>query len=1027
MANDLKEKINSPDSDEANNPANRLYDQEFNNIAKNYDKTADPSQENNNIDKLRQSEQEGGKSPDKKVAVGDTAGGKAAVAAASAVGTPAVGALAKMAGKMIKTRQGGVVSGVVGVIVVILLAIGALSPTALLLSIKDTGLKWSTHFSNVSMSKRTRDILDKRYFSDPAACKGVKIVCHFTPGLTDEELADLKRNNLITDDDIAESNGKKYLKRMTFTDSDGKVTVVTKSTFKTRFTSMLPFRSKLTNVVDSRALITRGPAALKKFSRFGVDRRAPLGESGDEKTRLKKFRQLMYSRKNAVSLSPDTSNTGEVDDATQANIDGLEGMDDLMAQADDVSAGAVENGPKALVPDTDMLTATDPSKIVLDGAKGTLKGALMGFFAAADSACSIYNTIRILNFAAKAYAAAALIKYAGLFMTIADKQKSSEVSMPEVALLASALVRASVMPASKGKDFSQSQGFSLINYGTISRPEDLARFSVGTTGMNALNKVYEVFNFGGISSEVCRVVKSWWGQVGMLVGGILSGIFTLGVGFISGAVIGLTKALALSYIVQVMTMKLVPILAGTVVPDLATDPEGGYGAGNAMAAGMGAFGAELGKASGLRPLSKKQAMTLALSDEAKTIAAVDEQIKDARNPWDLNNPTSIPNQLAIALSPIATQQASIGAYVTNLSSMFSAALARPLSPTVSAAGVYTLDSYGGKYCAENTDVYIVEDEAIRDLARDANCNLIYGANPATLDSDKFSIDLTLKYMLDGEHIDPETGEATSTDAGSYGKWIESCVESIDPIVDKYSADLEGSEDPSMCYEQSDKVDYYRTYHQYYVTSIAVQKAAEKALGVADASTAATDASTEPTTNTGGMIWPIDKANWPESRNNPILSCKLLYDASSGMSGVHTGIDMMAVFGTPVKAAAAGKVTMRSAAYGAVNIQTGIKSDGKTVYNNYQHMTSIRVSVGDTVKQGQVIGLVGVTGTSSGFPPLSNAHLHFGTWTTNTFLSGHDSPTSPAGRATLSQMLHPMTFLPEDGRKVSNCVKPYVVP
>jgi len=86
---------------------------------------------------------------------------------------------------------------------------------------------------------------------------------------------------------------------------------------------------------------------------------------------------------------------------------------------------------------------------------------------------------------------------------------------------------------------------------------------------------------------------------------------------------------------------------------------------------------------------------------------------------------------------------------------------------------------------------------------------------------------------------------------------------------------------------------------------------------------------------------------------------------------HNGIDIGAAYGTDVLAAADGTVTLagRNGGYGyCVIIDHG---DGnKTLY---AHMSRLDVGVDDTVTQGQTIGLIGSTGTSTG------AHLHFETF------------------------------------------------
>ena len=68
------------------------------------------------------------------------------------------------------------------------------------------------------------------------------------------------------------------------------------------------------------------------------------------------------------------------------------------------------------------------------------------------------------------------------------------------------------------------------------------------------------------------------------------------------------------------------------------------------------------------------------------------------------------------------------------------------------------------------------------------------------------------------------------------------------------------------------------------------------------------------------------------------------------------------------AAAAGTVTIAEYSSGYGNYVTIYHSNGSTTL--YGHMSSIAVTAGQTVSQGQVIGYVGSTGYSTG------PHLHF---------------------------------------------------
>lgn len=88
---------------------------------------------------------------------------------------------------------------------------------------------------------------------------------------------------------------------------------------------------------------------------------------------------------------------------------------------------------------------------------------------------------------------------------------------------------------------------------------------------------------------------------------------------------------------------------------------------------------------------------------------------------------------------------------------------------------------------------------------------------------------------------------------------------------------------------------------------------------------------------------------------------------------HTGIDLSADTGTEIYAAYAGEVvisTYSSSAGNYIAINHGKDSSGNVLITMYLHCSKLLVSEGDTVKAGQLIGLVGSTGNSTG------PHLHF---------------------------------------------------
>ncbi|MFJ4093278.1 peptidoglycan DD-metalloendopeptidase family protein [Kitasatospora sp. NPDC089913] len=102
--------------------------------------------------------------------------------------------------------------------------------------------------------------------------------------------------------------------------------------------------------------------------------------------------------------------------------------------------------------------------------------------------------------------------------------------------------------------------------------------------------------------------------------------------------------------------------------------------------------------------------------------------------------------------------------------------------------------------------------------------------------------------------------------------------------------------------------------------------------------------------------------------NPKLGTAYGVAGSMWASGHHTGADFVAATGTPLRAVAAGTV-VKAGNGGAYGNEVEIKlADGK--YAEYAHLSSIGVSIGQTVTAGQQIGLSGATGNVTG------PHLHF---------------------------------------------------
>lgn len=109
--------------------------------------------------------------------------------------------------------------------------------------------------------------------------------------------------------------------------------------------------------------------------------------------------------------------------------------------------------------------------------------------------------------------------------------------------------------------------------------------------------------------------------------------------------------------------------------------------------------------------------------------------------------------------------------------------------------------------------------------------------------------------------------------------------------------------------------------------------------------------------------------WPlQGRVSGRFGNQRVYNGKPGSP--HSGMDIAAPTGTPVKAPAAGVVT-----FAAPDLYltggTVLLDHGFGISSNFLHLSRIDVAVGDRVEQGQVVGAVGATGRATG------PHLHWG--------------------------------------------------
>jgi len=121
---------------------------------------------------------------------------------------------------------------------------------------------------------------------------------------------------------------------------------------------------------------------------------------------------------------------------------------------------------------------------------------------------------------------------------------------------------------------------------------------------------------------------------------------------------------------------------------------------------------------------------------------------------------------------------------------------------------------------------------------------------------------------------------------------------------------------------------------------------------------------------GSFLWPLPQpydsrwiSSWFGWRDDPF---------GGGYTTYHSGIDIGAPLNTPIFAVLDGQVVLSADGWNGGCGNYTVIYHGGGLYTEYMHQNIRAVSVGQYVVQGEVIGYVGTTGSSTGY------HLHIGT-------------------------------------------------
>ena len=117
--------------------------------------------------------------------------------------------------------------------------------------------------------------------------------------------------------------------------------------------------------------------------------------------------------------------------------------------------------------------------------------------------------------------------------------------------------------------------------------------------------------------------------------------------------------------------------------------------------------------------------------------------------------------------------------------------------------------------------------------------------------------------------------------------------------------------------------------------------------------------------------PISISGYPlQQKASVLLAYGWQINPNNGEVFFHSGVDLLAAVGSPVQAIAPGTIVFANdqGTYG----QLVIINHAGNIQSRYAHLGEIKVSVGQKVNAGDLLGTVGTTGEPTGSQP----HLHF---------------------------------------------------
>lgn len=867
--------------------------------------------------------------------------------------------------KKIKTKgfkRGGIVASVFGLLFAGGLGISAILSPGIALSQMAETLFSDLNSSLAGTEKTDLQLRRAKFKTATSGCGAVKIACRFKTMNIEKATKMYERQNIkVTfDENTGFGKGRGRISSMEYTNpQNGQVTKINSAAeYEKLRKSDINFRTADINARSPKFHLFKNNASMKYMTKIKTSFSKKLnGNTTEELDNDVKKATSYQSNLKQPSLKPERDKDGK----ETGNFVDENGKVYSKAEAEQIKTSY------------DRIKTAPRTGALIDGL--TKGAAVTGI---ADSACSVFNTMRAVSFASKIYLKAELARWYMVYANTYSAMKAGDATPEQIEYISKPLsekdMRQTVpdeskmdsvkagdkLPEIKNPDYGKS-GLDAAFYKQSAFQDKPKiglreqRFMVGGGLTGTLDSVNQTIatalgtNSPKDLTNKCKVVQNPAVRGGALVVGILAGVGSLGASFAFSVAGSLALQMSLPFLVS----RLGEVVTGNVTEGLT-----GQDAVNAAAVGASSYMNGIARSQGFVPLSPEEMADYQNENRQTEIAYQEsEKILAKNTPFDMNNQFSFIGILARASLPIMVEfkQPNFYSSFNAVSSIFNSSLSS-ITPNASAISSRKINPDRYKQC---NDITYQE----MNVAADTSCSLLFGLPKEAMDADPVEV---AEWMAANGEIDPnsETGEAKDNKQDwNYVKFLKNCIDQ-EPGAHE---DPEASPDNGyacVAPENREKNWHYAKY--------TVAKNWNETLD-GELPAASTEAQTSFSSGAEGAV---SSSGWafPTTQDAIITSP---FGMRNGAP--HRGVDLAqpgGAEGKPIFAARDGKVIAAGPASGFgqwIILEHNV--DGQTMNTVYGHMweNGVHVKVGDEVKAGQEIGAIGNNGQSSG------AHLHFEIW------------------------------------------------